>query len=669
MDGLDTLRQNDEGRKRVVIEDIRPRVDGGDFAVKRVAGDEVLVTTDLYADGHDSVAGVVLYRKENDTEWWEVPLIPLVNDRWEGRFPVEEPGEYFFTVSGWVDHFQTWKKDLQKKYQAGQDVKSELSVGAGYIMATASRATGSEKTVLLNTAEILEEKKNVEKAVERALEDELSLIMSRYPDRRWATVGSPPHRVYVDRKKASFSTWYELFPRSWSEKPGDHGTFRDVERLLPEIARMGFDVLYFPPIHPIGTTNRKGQNNSPHAQKGDPGCPWAIGSPDGGHGAIHPELGTFDDFRSLLEKARNVGIEVALDLAFQCSPDHPYLVEHPEWFKWRPDGTIQYAENPPKKYEDVVPINFDCENWHELWLELKRVVLFWIEQGVTIFRVDNPHTKPFLFWDWLINEVKKDHPEALFLSEAFTRPKIMYRLAKLGFSQSYTYFTWRNSKKEFIDYLTELTRTPVREFFRPNFWPNTPDILPQHLQFGGRAAFPARLVLAATLSSNYGIYGPVFELLENRAVPGKEEYQNSEKYQIQQWNWDAPGNLKEFIALVNKIRRENPALQETNNITFLEIDNDFLLCYVKGNPTRSNLVITAVNLDFHRTQSGWVRLPLERLGIDPEQPFLVHDLLSDARYIWQGEWNYIELNPELQSAHIFQVYHRMRREEDFDYFM
>jgi len=665
---LDRIRHHDHGRKRVVIENVRPRVEDGDFAVKRVVGDEVVVTADLYADGHDSVTGILRYRKESDTAWQEIPLTALENDRWESRFRVEEVGTYYFTVSGWVDHFQTWRKDLKKKYQAGQDVKSELSVGAGYITATASRAEESDTVALLHYADALEKETDAGERVEIALGEELAQLMGRFPDRRWATVSSQL-RVSVDRPQASFSTWYELFPRSWSSEPGTHGTFRDCERLLPEIARMGFDVLYFPPIHPIGTTNRKGKNNSPETQSNDPGCPWAIGSHEGGHDAIHPGLGTLEDFRALVEKARGYGIEMALDVAFQCSPDHPYLVEHPEWFKWRPDGTIQYAENPPKKYEDVVPIHFECENWRELWQELKRVVVFWIDQGVTIFRVDNPHTKPFSFWDWFIGEVKRDYPDVLFLSEAFTRPKVMYRLAKLGFSQSYTYFTWRNSKQEFIDYLTELTRTPVCEFFRPNFWPNTPDILPQHLQFGGRAAFPARLVLAATLSSNYGIYGPVFELLENRAVPGKEEYLNSEKYEFKQWDWDAPGNLKDFIALVNRVRRENPALQQTNNITFLEIENDFLLCYAKEDPERSNLVVTAVNLDFHRTQSGWVRIPLERFGIDPAQPFLVHDLLSDARYIWQGERNYVELNPDLQSAHIFRVHHRMRREEDFDYFL
>jgi starch synthase (maltosyl-transferring) len=399
------------------------------------------------------------------------------------------------------------------------------------------------------------------------------------------------------------------------------------------------------------------------------GSPWAIGSEEGGHKAIHPSLGTFEDFERLINKAKDYGIEIAIDLAFQCSPDHPYVKEHPEWFSWRPDGTVQYAENPPKKYEDVLPLNFDTENWEELWEELKSVVVFWVEKGVRIFRVDNPHTKPFHFWEWIIGEIKRDYPDVIFLSEAFTRPKVMYYLAKLGFTQSYTYFTWRNTKREFIDYLTELTQTEVGEYFRPNFWPNTPDILPEHLQFGGRPVFMMRLVLAATLTSNYGIYGPAFELCVSEALPGREEYLNSEKYEIKQWDWDQPGNLKDFIARVNKIRKENPALQLTRNLRFYETDNEYLIFYGKATEDLSNIILVVVNLDPYHTQTGWVRVPISELGIAANQPYLVHDLLGEDKFIWQGERNYVELNPQIISARILRISKRLRKETDFDYFM
>jgi starch synthase (maltosyl-transferring) len=432
---------------------------------------------------------------------------------------------------------------------------------------------------------------------------------------------------------------------------------------------MGFDVLYFPPIHPIGKTNRKGKNNATKINPDDVGSPWAIGSNDGGHKAIHPQLGTLEDFERLIARAKEVGMEIAMDLAFQCSPDHPYMKEHPEWFRWRPDGTIQFAENPPKKYEDIIPLNFETEKWQELWEELKSVVFFWIERGIRIFRVDNPHTKPFSFWEWLIGEIKREYPDAIFLSEAFTRPKVMVRLAKLGFTQSYTYFTWRNTKRELVEYLTELTQTEAKEYFRPNFWPNTPDILPEHLQYGGRPAFIIRLILAATLSSNYGIYGPAFELLENEAIPGKEEYLNAEKYEIKHWNWNQPGNLRDFVARVNQIRKENPVLQTTWNLHFYEVDNDYFLFYAKFSEDFSNLILVLVNLDCFHTQSGWVRVPIHELGIDARQPYLVHDLLSDDKFIWQGERNYVELNPQVLPANILRVRKRLKRETDFDYFL
>jgi starch synthase (maltosyl-transferring) len=419
---------------------------------------------------------------------------------------------------------------------------------------------------------------------------------------------------------------------------------------------MGFDVLYFPPIHPVGHTHRKGRNNNPVADPDDPGTPWAIGSEEGGHKSIHPQLGTLEDFQSLIAKAREYDIEIALDIAFQCSPDHPYVKQHPEWFRWRPDNTVQYAENPPKKYEDIYPFDFQTENWQELWEELKSIVQFWIEQGVRIFRVDNPHTKPFSFWEWLITDIKTSCSDVIFFSEAFTRPKVMYRLAKLGFTQSYTYFTWRNTKCELIQYFTELTQTEVREYFQPNLWPNTPDILTEYLQSGGRSAFMTRFILAATLGASYGIYGPAFELFENHPrEPGSEEYLDSEKYEIKNWDIARTDNLKELIARVNRIRRENPALHRDWNLHFHEVDNEQLVCYSKHTDDLSNVVLVVVNLDSQYTQSGWVELPLEKFGIDEQKHYGVHDLLSDARYVWKGSRNYVELDPQIIPAHILLV--------------
>jgi starch synthase (maltosyl-transferring) len=448
-----------------------------------------------------------------------------------------------------------------------------------------------------------------------------------------------------------------------------HGTFRNVQDWLPYVASMGFDVLYLPPVHPIGWAFRKGRNNSLEPSPSDPGSPWAIGGPEGGHKAIHPALGTLDDFRELVERARTFGMEVALDVAFQCSPDHPYVREHPEWFRQRPDGTIQYAENPPKKYQDIYPFEFECAGWQGLWDELKSVVLYWCDQGVRIFRVDNPHTKPFRFWEWLIAEVKREHPETIFLAEAFTRPKVMYHLAKLGFTQSYTYFAWRNTKWELTQYFTELTQTDVREYFRPNLWPNTPDILTEALQMGQRSTFMTRLVLAATLGASYGIYGPAFELGEHEAIEfGREEYLDSEKYEIKRRDLGREDSLHDFIARVNRIRRENPALQTDATLRFVPVDNDQLIAYTKEAPGEDNLVLTIVNLDPHYTQAGWVELPLEALGLDPSQPFQVHDLLGAGRYLWNGPRNYVELSPHALPAHIMRFRRRVRTEEDFEYF-
>jgi starch synthase (maltosyl-transferring) len=505
---------------------------------------------------------------------------------------------------------------------------------------------------------------------DRATSAPLNQAVSKYPDRRFASEYLRELALVVDPVRARFSAWYEFFPRSASSEPGRHGTFADCEARLPYVAGMGFDVLYFPPIHPIGATFRKGKNNSVVAQPGDTGSPWAIGAADGGHKSIHNQLGTLEDFRRLVKRAEEFGIQIALDIAFQAAPDHPYVRSHENWFRKRPDGTIQYAENPPKKYQDIYPFDFESEDWAGLWQELKSVFLFWIEQGVRIFRVDNPHTKAFPFWEWCITEIKAEYPEVLFLSEAFTRPKIMYRLAKLGFSQSYTYFPWRTAKGEIVSYFNEITKSPVADFFRPNQWPNTPDILTEFLQLGTRSAFMIRLLLAATLGANYGIYGPAFELMESRPVrQGSEEYLDSEKYQIREWDLDRPDSLRDLITLVNRIRRENEALQNDRSLEFHDVDNDQLLCFSKHSPNGSNLILVVVNLDPHYRQSGFVNLPLDRFEIPEDRPFQAHDLLTGARYMWTGRRNYVELDPHSIPGHIFLLRRRLRVESDFEYFL
>lgn len=660
------------GRARVVVEAAEPEIDGGRFPIKRTVGEEVVVEADIFADGHDVLSAVLLYRWGGEETWLELPMQPLVNDRWRGAFTVTEMGWYEYTVRGWVDAFGTWREKLEKKAKAAQDVSAELLAGARMVADAARRASEADAQRLSAAARALEAAAKAKAAagVQAALEPELAALMYRYDERPCATTYDKVLAVAVDRERARFSAWYEMFPRSCSREPGRPGAFRDCEMRLPYVAAMGFDVLYLPPIHPIGKTQRKGPNNKPAAEPGAPGSPWAIGSDEGGHKAVHPQLGTLEDFRNLVGKARQHGMEVALDLAFQCTPDHPYVKEHPEWFRHRPDGTIQYAENPPKKYEDIYPLDFESDHWRELWEELKSVVLFWIEQGVRIFRVDNPHTKPFAFLERLIKQVKEAHPGVLFLAEAFTRPKVMYRLAKLGFTQSYTYFAWRNTKWELTQYFTELTQTPVREFFRPNLWPNTPDILTEYLQFGGRPAFMARLVLAATLGASYGIYGPAFELCVNQPrEPGSEEYLDSEKYEVRHWDINHPQSLKEIIARVNRIRRENPALQADRTLRFHHLDNEQMIAYSKQSPDGSNVVLMVVNLDPHHTQSGWLDLPLEDMGVATDQPYQVHDLLSDARYLWHGPRNYVELNPHVVPAHILRIRRRVHTERDFEYYL
>jgi len=661
--------------RRVVIANVRPEIDAGRYACKATVGDSLTVTANIFADGHDRVAAVLRYRHESEKDWTEAPM-ELINwglDLWRGSFPATQTGVYFYTLEGWVDRFQTWQQGLRKKSEANQDVYIDLQEGAELLEQAAKQARAEDARRLQQAAAALRGSDGVATAtpVERALDAELGALAAAYPDRRASTLYQRELRVVVDREKAGFSAWYEMFPRSASPEPGRHGTFQDVIARLPYVAGMGFDVLYLPPIHPIGRTHRKGKNNNPVGEPEDVGSPWAIGGPEGGHKALHPELGTLADFQRLVAAAHEQGMEVALDVAFNCTPDHPYVKEHPEWFRRRPDGSIRYAENPPKKYEDIYPLDFETDDWRALWEELKSVIVHWVEQGVRLFRVDNPHTKPFAFWEWLIAEVKKEHPDVLFLSEAFTRPDVMYHLAKLGFTQSYTYFAWRNTKWELEQYFTELTQPGLQDFFRPNLWPNTPDILTEYVQSGGRPAFRARLALAATLGANYGIYGPAFELCENRPrSPGSEEYLNSEKYELKHWEIDRPDSLREYIARVNRIRRENPALQRDRNLVFHAVDNPQLIACSKATDDLFNIVLTVVNLDPHWTQSGWVEVNTPSLGIeDPHQPYQVHDLLDDARYLWQGRRNYVELNPDKSPAHIFRVRRHVRTEQDPDYFL
>jgi starch synthase (maltosyl-transferring) len=632
-----------EGRRRAVVENVQPAVDCGRFPIKRAAGESVVVTADVFGDGHDAVRAVLLSRKCGEFVWQESALTALGNDAWTGSFQVTQLGRYEYAVRGWVDGFETWHRDLKKRIEAGQDVTIDLRIGAQLVGAASARAEGHDRERLVHWQKLLAAGNDL--AAYQAGAAELDELASRYPDLRFAAE-SKPLIVEVERERARFSSWYELFPRSTTGDEAKHGTLRDVIGWLPRIADMGFDVLYMPPIHPIGSQFRKGKNNSTEAEPGDVGSPWAIGAETGGHKAILPELGTLDDFLALVSAARERGLDVAMDIAFQCSPDHPYVKDHPEWFRQRPDGTIQYAENPPKKYQDIYPFDFETSDWQALWRELTDVFLYWCEQGVRVFRVDNPHTKALPFWEFCIGDVKAKYPDTIFLSEAFTRPKVMYRLAKLGFTQSYTYFTWRNTKQEFIEYFTELTQTVVKEFFRPNLWPNTPDILPPHLQTGGRPAFVGRLVLAGTLSSNYGIYGPAYEAMEHLPLKeGSEEYLHSEKYQTRAWDLDRSENLRGVITAVNRARRENVALQSNERLVFHPTDNENLLCYSKQSEDGGNLILTVVNLNFHGEEHGFIELQLDKLGLAADRPIQLHDLLSEQTFTWQGPRNFVKLDP------------------------
>ena len=638
-----------------VIENLQPLVDGGRYPIKRVVGEDLVVEADIFKDGHDVVAAVLKWRTFGKRHWRETPMTFVDNDRWRGVCTLYDSAIYEYTVEAWTDTFRGWQREFTAKFEAGvSPLRSEAMEGAALLKAAAQRAHDPA-----DSARLRELSERICTVANSEINDiaqsrELEVLMATYPDRSGATQYAPPPRVIVDRPAAQIGAWYEFFPRS-AEGRGDRGsTFRDCLPRIDDVKAMGFDVIYFPPIHPIGHTNRKGRNNSITCEPGDPGVPWAIGSEAGGHKAVEPALGTLADFDWLQKEVRKRGMEIALDFAINCSPDHPYVKEHPDWFYKRPDGSIKYAENPPKKYEDIYPLNFRCENWPELWAEMKSVVLFWAEHGVRIFRVDNPHTKPVAFWEYLVTGVRDKYPDAVFLAEAFTRPKLMKALAKAGFTQSYSYFTWRNSKRELTEYFTELTQTEMSEYFRANLWPNTPDILPFVLQDGGRPAFMTRVTLAATLSTLYGIYSG-YELCENKALPDREEYLDSEKYQWKERDWNAPGNIKDWIARLNKIRKENRALQFYDNLRFYGADNDAILFYGKMTAARDNIIFVIVNLDPHRKQSAYVDVPIDQFGQMEGDIYQMHDLLSDARYIWRGRRNYVELDPEIQPAHIFRV--------------
>jgi starch synthase (maltosyl-transferring) len=639
-----------DGRQRVIIEGVQPVVDGGRYPAKRTVGERVDVTAHIFGDGHDHVRARVSYRYESDQQWKTVMMKEGYNDEWTGTFYVDSKGKYLFKVTAWIDHFETWHDGIVKKAAAKVDVKVELAEGALML-----RKLGESDPALVSYARKLEDKKDYAAAVALVTGEEFAGIVRSHSLVGFEVSTLVEHVVLVEHAKALFSTWYELFPRSASLDKGRHGTFKDCVRLLPRISTMGFDVLYMPPIHPIGKVNRKGKNNNVRSKPGEPGSPWAIGSDEGGHKSIHHELGTLDDFRALVEQARKAGIDVAMDIAFQCAPDHPYVKEHPDWFKQRPDGSIQYAENPPKRYQDIYPFNFECDDWKGLWEELKSVFEYWIAQGVKIFRVDNPHTKPFRFWEWVIAEINRAHPDIIFLSEAFTRPKVMASLAKGGFTQSYTYFTWRVSKQEIIDYVNELVYGPSRNYFRPNFWPNTPDILPYHLQHQGENSFIIRYALAATLSASYGMYGPSYEFFENAPVESKEEYLNSEKYEVRHYDWKKTNRMTDIISMVNRFRRGNKALQTTWNTMFLPLENPNLIAYLKATDDFKNIILAVVNLDPHAGQAGYVRVPREFLKLGDSINLKLKDLMTDEQYTWTQEWNYVYLDPHKMPFHLFLV--------------
>ncbi len=667
-----------EGRRRVVIEELQPQVNGGRYPAKRILGDHVTVTAAIFSDGHDHVAARLLYRHTEQAAWKSVPFTALPNDLWTARFPVDRLGTWYYTVEGWVDHFDTWVDDLGKRLAAQpdpeqptqqvepQDIPLQLRIGANLVEEAAGRATGADAAELMRAAADLRALAAENRPYyEKPVAEELIALVARHPDLTHATRYAAELPIWVDRERARFSAWYELFPRSCAPQPAAHGTLRDVIARLPEIAKMGFDILYMPPIHPIGLQFRKGRNNSVKAEPGELGSPWAIGAAEGGHTAIHPQLGNLNDFDALSEAAKLHGLELALDIAFQCSPDHPWVAAHPDWFKMRPDGTIQYAENPPKKYQDIYPLNFESKDWRGLWDALLDVFTFWIDRGVRVFRVDNPHTKALPFWEWCIAEILSKTPDVLFLAEAFTRPHVMYSLAKGGYTQGYTYFTWRNTKADLQAYFEEISNPPVSDFFRPNVWPNTPDILHEQLQETDpaqrRSIFMQRAVLAATLSANWGVYGPAYELCEGRAArpsagkKGSEEYLDSEKYQIRDWDRTDPISISPLLSQLNAIRRANPALQRNEGLHFHTTENDQVMCWSKRTEDGLNTVFVALSLDIAAEQTAWIKLAMEKLDLPFEAEFEVEDLLTGERTHWK-EWSHVALTPE-QPALIFRLLH------------
>ena len=641
-------------QSRVILENLSPEINAGRFYAKRVIGNTFRIEIDLFTDGHDVVNGHLLYRQAGKKRWNSTQLTFLGNDRWTGEFTLDKPGLWEYKVQGWIDYALNWQHGIESKIADGQEVAVELADGIPYLKYLIKKTKGEDKATLKTWVSKFAESDQYEAAKAFARSEELHKLFLAHPEKRFKSE-YPVRQVFVDRKKAEFSTWYELFPRSASTIPGQHGTLKDVEALLPRIAEFGFDTLYVPPIHPIGKVNRKGKNNSVTSEAGEPGSCWGVGSDEGGHLAIHPELGTLADFKSLVKKAAKHEIEIAMDIAFQAAPDHPWVKEHPSWFKWRSDGSVQYAENPPKKYQDILPIYFETKDWQELWDELTGVFLYWMKQGIRVFRVDNPHTKPYLFWEYLIAKCKEKDAGVIFLSEAFSRPAVMHQLAKVGFTQSYCYYPWRNTKHEIQEYMQELTQGPGKDYFRPNFWPNTPDILPWALQKGEEPTYLVRYFMAATLAASVGVYGPVYEFLVNDAVQNKEEYWDSEKYEVRNWDWSARNKVTEVYTKVNQARKDNPALQQLVNYQACQVDNDQLLAWYKWDDSGENHLLMVANIDPQHTQSGWVQTPLAKLGIEEGSSFEVQDLMSNATYTWNQEWNYVELNPHVMPFHLFAV--------------
>ena len=674
---IDKERVVESSRQRTVIEAVTPSVNRGYFASKHIVGDPVSVEANIFADGHDVVTAVVHYRSHTGarpTAWRESFMSPVGNDHFEGKFIADRIGRWEFRIQSWIDHFASLRYAILKKLDASVESDLDQKELAGLLRSAAERAReGSPSAAgvpaesdshaaesLEKVANLLEQHTGSDRAIEAALSTGIEKPWYAYGPRPFATVTSTTFPVQVERERARFAAWYELFPRSTASEPGKHGTFADVEKRLQYVADLGFDIVYLPPIHPIGRKNRKGPNNSLNPGEGDPGSPWAIGSSEGGHTAIHPELGTVEDFERLVSSAESHGLEVALDIAFQCAPDHPWVSEHPDWFNRRPDGSIQYAENPPKKYQDIYPLNFESEDWRGLWQALRNVFFYWMDHGVRIFRVDNPHTKAFPFWKWCISELRDRDPGVILLAEAFTRPNVKYRLGKIGFSLGYTYFTWRNNASVMREYVEELTSAPVKWQFRPSFWPNTPDILHETLQTGGRGAFIMRFVLASTLSSNYGIYGPAFELQEQTPrEPGSEEYLHSEKYEIRTWDLSSSHSLSWLLRRINAIRKNHVSLARTDSIRFHDTDNPALLCYSKHEFAEDgriiDLTLMVVNFDTENTQSGWVNVSSAALGVPYDLPLYLTDLLSGERYTWRDAWNFVMLDPRSLNAHVFSV--------------